>query len=536
MHTLHTLALALLAAAPDTSKAATTSTIIWVVLILALILGLILFIISRYRMCPPDRVLVVFGAKMAAGQSGRCSHGGASFVLPIIQSFAYLNLNPLSIDVPLRGALSSQNIRVDVPSSFTVGISTEPGVMENAATRLLGRNVDEIKNLASEIIMGQMRVVIASMTIEEINADREKLVMLITKGVAVELHKVGLKMINANITDIRDASGYIEALGREAAARAINEANIKVAQETQHGETGRAEAEREQAIRVAEARAAAIKGENDAKMLVAKSNAELKVKEAEALRLSVIAERVQSAQAEQEGYLAQKEAELTRATLEKATMEADIITKSDIEKRRREIEAEATAEVTRRKTRGEADAFVIQKKGEADGIAAVAQGEATAVVLKKKAEGEGIAAVGEGEGKGIRAKLFAEAEGTKAILEGKAQGFERLVGSAGGDVRGANQLLVTEQISRIVELQSGAIKGLRFDKVVVMGGSGAGGGNVSGFIQDLVKNTLPLHEVGKSVGLDLPAILGTYKPDEAAPAAPAPAPAPAATPAKATAK
>lgn len=501
------------------------SSLIWGALVLAGVLGTILFIISRYRMCPPDRVLVVYGARIAKGVPGRCHHGGAAFVLPILQNYAYLSLNPMSIDVPLKGALSSQNIRVDVPATFTVGISTEPGIMENAAIRLLGRSVDEIKVLASEIIMGQMRVVIASMTIEEINADREKLVALISKGVAVELHKVGLKMINANVTDIRDASGYIDALGREAAARAINEANVKVAQETQRGETGRAEAQREQAIRVAEAQAAATKGENEAKMLIAASNAALKVKEAEALRLSVVAERVQTAQAEQEGYLAQKEAELTRASLEKATMEADIITKADIEKRRKEIEAEALAEVTRRKTRGEADAFLIQKKAEGDGIAAVAQGEAAAVVTKKKAEGDGIAMVGEGEGRSIRAKLLAEAEGTRAILEGKAQGFGRLVDSAGGDVRGANQLLVTEQISRIVELQTDAVKGLHFDKVVVMGSGAGNGGNVSSFIQDLVKNTLPLHEVGKSVGLDLPSILGTYKDEPTAPNADAPAPA-----------
>ncbi|MDR0902975.1 MAG: hypothetical protein LBM92_09440, partial [Opitutaceae bacterium] len=114
-------------------------------------------------------------------------------------------------------------------------------------------------------------------------------------------------------------------------------------------------------------------------------------------------------------------------------MEADVITKADIEKRRREIEAEALAEVTRRKTRGEADAFLIQKKAEGDGIAAVAQGEASAVVTKKKAEGDGIAMVGEGEGRSIRAKLVAEAEGTQAILQSKAQGFERLVAAAGGE-------------------------------------------------------------------------------------------------------
>ena len=194
---------------------------------------LVLFIIltaswlfSRYRMCPPDKILIVFG-KVGTGQPAKCYHGGSTFVLPVLQSYSYLDLNPINIDVPLQGALSSQNIRVDVPSSFIVGISTLPEIMQNAAARLLGRSREEIRNLAAEIIMGQMRVVIASMTIEEINSDREKLIKGITEGVDVELHKVGLHLINANITDIQDASGYINALGKEAAARAINDATIK---------------------------------------------------------------------------------------------------------------------------------------------------------------------------------------------------------------------------------------------------------------------------------------------------------------------
>lgn len=206
---------------------------------------LVLFIIltaswlfSRYRMCPPDKILIVFG-KVGTGQPAKCYHGGSTFVLPVLQSYSYLDLNPINIDVPLQGALSSQNIRVDVPSSFIVGISTLPEIMQNAAARLLGRSREEIRNLAAEIIMGQMRVVIASMTIEEINSDREKLIKGITEGVDVELHKVGLHLINANITDIQDASGYINALGKEAAARAINDATIKVAEETRRGKSAK---------------------------------------------------------------------------------------------------------------------------------------------------------------------------------------------------------------------------------------------------------------------------------------------------------
>ncbi len=485
-----------------------SSVMIFLTLLTFFVLGFIAWFISRYRMCPPDRILVVYG-KVGEGQSSKCYHGGAAFVWPVMQNYSYLDLTPINIDVPLKGALSSQNIRVDVPSAFIVAVSTEPGIMDNAATRLLGRDADEVRALATEIIMGQMRVVIAGMTIEEINANREKLIQGISNGVEVELHKVGLKLINANITDIRDASGYIEALGKEAASRAVNEALVKVAEETKRGEIGKADAQRDQAIRVAEAQASAIAGENEAKKKVAESNADLQVKQAEMTRRAEVAAKVQAAQALQEAYVAEKEAELTRANREKASQEADILVKADIDKRRREIEAEANAEVQRRNQKGSADSFVIQKKGEAEGIAAVAKGEADAIIVKKKAEGDGIAFVGQGEAAGTQAKLLAEAQGIRAILESKAEGFQRLVGAA-GNPDAANRLLITEQLTKIVEFQTGAVKNLKFDKVVVMGG-GKDGGSVGGFVQNLVKDTLPLHEMGKSVGLDLPKILGTYE-------------------------
>ena len=157
-----------------------------------LVFATLAFFASRYKRCPSDRILVVYG-KIGGNKSARCVHGGASFVWPVIQDYAYLSLTPMPIDIQLRGALSQQNIRVNTPSTFTVGISTEPGVMENAAERLLGQTQPQIQELAKDIIFGQMRVVIATMPIEEINADRDKLIANISNGVEVELKKVGLQ-------------------------------------------------------------------------------------------------------------------------------------------------------------------------------------------------------------------------------------------------------------------------------------------------------------------------------------------------------
>jgi flotillin len=441
---------------------------------------LLIGFVSRYKMCPPDRVLVVYG-NIGGDRSSKCYNGGATFVIPVLQSYSYLSLRPINLDVPLKGALSAQNIRVNTPASFTIGISTQDGVMENAATRLLGLPIQEIESLGKEIIIGQMRVVIASMTIEEINNDREKLIRHITEGVDVELNKVGLRMINCNITDITDDSGYIEALGQEAAARAINDANIKVAEETRKGEVGRANAQREQAIAVAEALADARTGENAAAVRVANSESALAVSRAEASRISETAVKIQEARVLEEGYKAQQLAQTARAALERSTLEATRIVPAKIAKEEAEINAEAEAEKTRRVLKGQADGLRIQKE----------------------AEGAGMRSVLEGEAEGIRAKLLAEAAGAKAALEGRAQGFEKMISIAGNDASAAVQLLLTERIVELARVQAEAIRGLTFEKIVALGESSPGN-----FVNGLLGNVLSLHEIARSAGIELPDYLG----------------------------
>ncbi len=467
---------------------------IGIIIIGVFVLGTIAWLFSRYKMCPSDKILIVYG-KVGEGRSARCIHGGATFIMPLVQSYAFMDLNPINIDVPLKGALSSQNIRVDVPASFIIGISTQPAIMQNAASRLLGRSRMDIQQLGSEIIMGQMRIVIASLTIEEINADREKLIKGITNGVDTELNKVGLYLINANITDIQDASGYIAALGQEAAARAINDAMIKVADETRRGEIGKADAQREQTVQVAMANAAAVEGNNEAQMKVVDSNARLKVRQAEATRVAEVAEREQAAKAESAGYIANREAEMQRAELERATQTANEIVAAEILKRKQEIAAEAAASVLMKEQQGKADALIIQKEAEGTAAVKLAEGEANALLLKKKAEGEGLELVGRGTASAIQ-----------AALEAKASGFQQII-QAAGTAQSASSLLVTEQLPEIVSMQTAAVSKLSFDKVVVMGG-GDKGASVGGFVQNLVKDTLPLHELAKSVGLELPQYLG----------------------------
>jgi flotillin len=448
-----------------------------ILIIVAVLFVTFAAILKRYKRCPSDKILVIYGktGKNRSGSisSARCIHGGAAFIWPVFQDYAFLDLKPISIECNLTNALSKQNIRVDVPCRFTVGISTEADSMTNAAERLLGLSTDSIQNIATDILFGQLRLVIATMDIEEINADRDKFLAAVSQNVEAELRKIGLKLINVNVTDIRDESGYIEALGKEAAAKAINDAKKSVAEQNRFGEIGKAEADRDKDIRIAEtqrdtriktaaANALAVQGENSSKIEIANSDAARREKEAEAARIAVAAEKVQAAKALQEAYQSERDAELARAEREKATQQANIVVPAQIDKERQIIEAEAEAEKLRRTAKGEADA--------------------------------------------IYAKMEAQARGTLEILTKQADGFAQLVGAAEGDAQKAVLMMISDRLPELVKTQVEAVKGIKIDKVTVWDGNGGKDGKTStaNFISGLMGSVPPLQDLFKMAGMSLP--------------------------------
>jgi flotillin len=466
-------------------------------------------LISRYKRCPSDKILVIYGR--TGGSSAKCIHGGGAFIWPVIQDFAYLDLKPISIEANLTNALSRQNIRVDVPCRFTIAISTEPDSMNNAAERLLGLKPEQIQELSKDILFGQLRLVIATMTIEEINSDRDKFLENISKNVDTELKKIGLKLINVNVTDIKDESGYIEALGKEAAAKAINEAKVSVANQFKLGETGKAVADRDKDIQIAEtqrerdvriaitqkdkeisiasagkdeaigkaeaardtriktseANAIAIKGENEAQISIASSDATRREKEAEYLRVAMTAEKVQQAKALEESYVAEQKAEAARSERERATQVANIVVPAEIAKQKLIIQAQADAERIRENAKGEADA--------------------------------------------IYAKMEAEAKGLYEILTKQAEGYAQVVKAAGGDPTKAFQLLLIEKLPELVKTQVEAVKNIKIDKITVWdSGNGAnenGSSSTANFVSGMMKTVPPLNDLFNMAGLNLPSYL-----------------------------
>ncbi len=491
-----------------------------IVAFLFLIVSTLVFLASRYKRCPSDQILVLYG-KVGEGQSARCIHGGGTMVWPLIQDYAYISLTPMTISIPLQKALSLQNIRINVPSTFTVGISTEPEIMNAAAERLLNLTSQQIEEMAKEIIFGQLRLTVASLTIEQINQDRESFLESIRKNVAPELNKIGLYLINVNITDITDESGYIDSIGKKAAAEAINQAKVDVAEQDKLGAIGEAEATKVKEIRVAEnvaeaqkgkkkaeadqrvfvqqqetaatigeaqatkdkeikvaenvaesekgkkkaeadrrifvqqQEAQAVDGENKAKADIAAANAELAVKQAQAMKLGEVAKREAEVDIQKAQYLAEEQ-----------RLNAEEVVRQEIEKRKIEIAAEAEAEKIRREAKGQADAILL--------------------------------------------KYQAEAEGLRKVLESKAAGYLELVKGCNGDAKAVATLLMTEKIEKIVEMQVEAIRNIKIDKVTVWDSAGGAkdGTATSNFLSGLIKSIPPLHDVAKMAGVELPEYLG----------------------------
>jgi flotillin len=522
-------------------------------------LSFVLLLVNRYKRCPSNRILVIYG-KVGGGNTARCIHGGAAFVWPLTQDHAYLSLEPMQIEVPLKGALSIENIRVNVPSVFTVAIGTEPEQMQNAAIRLLGLTAQEIQHQAADMIFGQLRQVIASMRIEDINRDREKFLHNIQTSLEPELRKIGLVLINVNITDITDESGYIEAIGRKAASQAVQQATVDVAEQEKLGQSGVADAEREKQINVANAvklreigtRAAT----REQAVRIAQLDKEKKVGEETAalerdaqIKEAQRQQAVRIAQLDKEQKVGEQTAALEREAQVKDAERAMRIAIADANAKAIAGEAAAQAEVATAQAtlqvrqaeayqlgethKREAEAAVQEAQHRALARAALAQAERVEaerraaveapakadkarVIVEAEAEAEKRRIEAEGQAAAIFAKLDAEARGQFEVLAKKGEGLKRIIEACGGAPQ-AFQLLMLEHLDTLANTAAQAISNIKFDKVIVWEGGGANGtgmNNTAQFLQGMARAMPPMMQILKDIGgVELPEYIARLKPE-----------------------
>jgi flotillin len=500
-----------------------------VVFAILFVFSIFLLFVRRYKRCPSNRVLVIFG-KVGVGNTARCIHGGAALVLPLVQDYSYLSLEPIQIEIPLQDALSMENIRVNVPSVFTVAIGTEPDVMQNAAIRLLGLNTLQIKQQAQTLIFGQLRQVIASMLIEDINRDREIFLKNIQQSLEPELRKIGLVLLNVNITDITDSSGYIEAIGKKAASLAIQQARADVADNEKMGEIRVAEAKREKDIQVASANKTREIGMREAareqQVRVAQLDKEQKIGE----ETAAFERDTQIKNAERDMRVTMSDAN-AKAIAGEAKAQAEVVN-TQAQLQVKQAEAYQLGETRKR----EAEAAVLEAQNRAMAKAAIAEAERieaerraqleapakadkAKIIVDAEAEAARKRLDAEGEAAAIFAKLEAEARGQYEILAKKGEGLERIIQACGG-AKEAFQLLMLEHIDTLANTAAVAISNIKFDKVVVWEQGGHNGtSNTSNFLQGMARTLPPMMQVMKDIGgIELPEYLVKLSDAAAAPA------------------
>jgi flotillin len=487
----------------------------------------IILLKANYKRCSSNQVLVIFG-KTAKGQAAKTVHGGAAFVWPLFQDYRYLSLEPIQIEIPLRGALSIENIRVNVPSVFTVAIGTQPDVMTNAAIRLLDLAVPDIRKQAEEIIFGQLRQVIASMKIEDINRDRDTFLQHIQNSVEPELKKIGLVLINVNITDITDESGYIDAIGQKAASQAIQQARGDVAEEVKQGEIRVAGADRDKAVQVANATKLREIGTREAAREQAVRVAELEKEQTVGEQTAAFQRDVQVKQAEQAKRIAVAEANASavdgeniadaRIAQSQATL---LVQKAEAYEKGESRKREAEAAVIEIQNRAMAKAALAEaERVEAEQRAkleAPAKAQKARIVVDAEAEAEKLRLEAQGEAAAIYAKLEAEARGHYEILAKKGEGLQRIVEACGG-AQQAFQLMMLEHMDHLAETSAKAISNIKFDKVIVWENGGQNGrSNTAGFLHKMAGTLPPMLHVMRDIGgVEIPESLAKLVGDDAA--------------------
>ena len=369
--------------------------------------GVLLFVLtlwgifSRYRRAAPDELLVVFGksGKMkVTGADGKETtivtpskiiQGGGTFVWPIIQDFKKMSMAPIQIKVTVDG-IDSQAIPMHLPVVLTTAISSDKEIQQNAATRFLSASPTEIQKQVSEILVGETRAIMATMLIEEINAERDKFLIKVRGSLEQELAKVGYDVTNINISEITDDANYIKNLGQKAATKAQANAEADIAEQRKQGNVKIANTKKEEEIAVAQAT-------KEQQVTVNTTKQEQEVKVAEIQR--------------------DKEIKLAEAEKERESGIAD----QEAEKAARIAEAKALAESKKAEAQAKQVANVSNAEADAESKRAEADARKVAAVAAKKAEAESSKAQSEAEQAKAVATAQADAEATENEQEAKKQ-------------------------------------------------------------------------------------------------------------------
>jgi flotillin len=443
---------------------------------LAVLLGLLgvfaaMALFARnYIKVPPSQVAIFYGRKHALiDEKGnksivgfRVVRGGAALRVPLLEQVAYLSLNIISIPLRIQRAYTKEGVAVTVEAVANVKIAGDDVSLRGAAERFLGMPAEQIKGVIFQTLEGHLRAILGTLTVEEINADRQAFAQKMTDEAAVDLKKMGVNIDILTIQQISDEKGYLDALGKKRTAEVKRDAVIGEALATRDAMIRSAAADQEGKTKRYEADVTIAQSLRDKESRQAEFDAMVKAKEAEAEQAGPLATaiarqkvteqetRIDQVRKQQEVLVQQQE-----AARREQELQATVVKPAEAERQAAILRAEGLKQAT--VIRAEAT----QKELEFEGA-----GEAAKIERIGRAEAAKVLAVGEAEAEVIKKKLLAEAEG----LQKKAEAWKNF-----NDAAVLN--MVVDKMPELAQAFATQLAGIDKINIIEMGnGSGGSGG------------------------------------------------------------
>ena len=507
-----------------------------IIAVLAIVLAFFAaaWVFSRnYLKVSPNAVAVLSGRKRKLPDGRlvgyRMVRGGAALRIPLLEKVEYLHLNVMTIPLEIRRAYTLKGVPVSVKAVANVKIRGDDTSLQAAAERFLGMTHDQVQKVIFQTLEGHLRSILGTLTVEEVNSDRQSFAQKLTTEAAVDLEKMGIGVDVLTIQEISDEEGYLDALGKRRTAEvkrdatigeaeAHRDAKIKSAQALQEGEKAKFEADAEIAL-----------ASRDFEIRQAQYLAEVQTQKARAeqagplseatARQSVVAEEVRVERSRTQELIAVQEQEVQRRQRE---LEATVIKPAEADRLAAVVRAEGAKQSSILEAEGRRASLIALAEAEQERLRKEGIGRAAAVEAEGLAEASRIEAIGVAQAKAIEAQGVAEAT---AILR-KAEAWKEFN-------EAARLQTVLEKLPAIIEASTGVFGAVaaplgNIDKLVVLDQGGANGENGSGSLGRLAKTSpaivFNVLQQLEALGLDVPTLLNQLGVRSGVPAPPATAP------------
>ncbi|MBS1824192.1 MAG: flotillin family protein [Acidobacteria bacterium] len=487
---------------------------VFVVVMLSVIIAAALF--SRnYLKVPPNLVAVLSGRKrkLADGRmvGYRMVRGGAALRIPLLEKVDYLSLNVITIPLEIRRAYTIQGVPVSVKAVANVKIRSDETSLHAAAERFLGMSHNDIQQVIFQTLEGHLRSILGTLTVEEVNSDRNSFAQKLTSEAANDLEKMGLGVDVLTIQEVSDEEDYLNALGKRRTAEVKRDAIIGEAEATRDSKIKSASALQEGERAKLHAEGEIAQSQRDLQIRQAQYQAEVQTEKARAdqagplaqakARQSVVAEEVKVERQRTQELISVQEQEVLRKQKE---LEATVLKPAEAERQARVVRAQAEKEASVLEAEGKRQALISLAEAELERLRKEGAGRAAALESEGRAEAAKIEAIGLAQARAIEAQGVAEA----TAIERKAQAWKQFN-------EAARLQTILEKLPAIIESSAGVFSAVaaplgNIDRMVVIDNGGNGPNGSSGL--NKIAQATPTVIFGllqqlQAMGLDVPTIL-----------------------------